>query len=113
MSRELVTEICAAQPGAECSAPWGEGLDRWQVGGRTFAVNNWKSGHVAVKTESAEAAEFLMETGAADREPELHPGWIALPLDAAPDEIAFRLRRAYRVVRTTLDPEIAKQIPGS
>lgn len=112
MSRELVNELCAAQPGAERTSPWGAGYDRWQVGGRTFAVTDWQSGHVAIKTESPEAAEFLIETGAADRKPELHAGWIALPLDAAPDEIALRIRRAYRLVRDALPDGAQAALPA-
>ena len=111
MSRELVNEICAAQPGAQWSEPWGPGYDCWKVGDRTFAVTSNAEGYVSVKTDSSEMAELLFETGVALRNQELHPGWIALPLDAAPDELAFRLRRSYRTVRAELPDGMRAHLP--
>lgn len=102
MSRELVNEICAAQPGAEWSDPWGGGHDCWKVGGKTFAVTGATSGLVSVKTDSTETAAFLIETGVAERAAYLHASWVALPLDSAPDELAHRIRHSYRIVRAGL-----------
>lgn len=102
MSRELVNEICAAQPGAVWSDPWGGGHDCWKVGGKTFAVTGAHSGLVSVKTDSIETAAFLIETGVGERAPYLHKSWVALPLDSAPDELAHRIRHSYRLVRAGL-----------
>ena len=111
MSRELVNEICAAQPGAEWSEPWGPGHDCWKIGERTFAVTCIAEGYVSVMADSSKMAELLFETGVALRSPELHPGWIALPLDAAPDELAYRLRRSYRNVHAQLSKPKRAPLP--
>ncbi|MTH34956.1 MmcQ/YjbR family DNA-binding protein [Paracoccus limosus] len=111
MSRELVNEICAAQPGAEWSDPWGGGHDCWKVGGKTFAVTGAVGTHVSVKTDSVETAAFLIETGAAERAPYLHASWVALPLDAAPDELAHRIRHSYRIVRAGLTRAAQAALP--
>ncbi len=111
MSRELVNEICAAQPGAEWSDPWGGGHDCWKVGGKSFAVTGVAGTHVSVKTDSVEMAQFLIETGVAERAPYLHASWVALPLDSAPDELAHRLRHSYRIVRSALPKKVLAGLP--
>jgi len=111
MSRELVNEICAAQPGAEWSDPWGGGHDCWKVGGKTFAVTGTAGTHVAVKTDGAELAAFLIETGVAERAAYLHRSWVALPLDSAPDELAHRIRHSYRLVRLALPKKVQAGLP--
>ncbi|MDT1061243.1 MmcQ/YjbR family DNA-binding protein [Paracoccus sp. CPCC 101403] len=111
MSRDLVNELCAAQPGAEWSDPWGGGHDCWKIGGKTFAVTGTAGTHVAVKTESAELAAFLIETGVAEHAPYLHRSWVALPLDSAPDELAHRIRHSYRLVRTGLPKKVQVGLP--
>src|SRR5690606_11198911 len=78
MSRDLVNEICAAQPGAEWSDPWGGGHDCWKVAGKIFALTGAVGTHVSVKTDSIEVAEFLIETGVADRAPYMHRSWVAM-----------------------------------
>lgn len=111
MSRELVNEICAAQPGAEWSDPWGGGDDCWKIGGKTFAVTGTVGTHVSVKTDSAETAAFLIETGVAERARYLHVSWVALPLDSAPDELAHRIRHSYRLVRAGLTKKAQASLP--
>ena len=111
MSRELVNEICAAQPGAECSDPWGDGHDCWKVGGKSFSIVGVARMHVSIKTDSIETAAFLIETGVADRAPYLHASWVALPLDSAPDELAHRIRQSYRIVRAALPHKTQAVLP--
>ncbi|WP_017997884.1 MULTISPECIES: MmcQ/YjbR family DNA-binding protein [Paracoccus] len=111
MSRELVNEICAAQPGAEWSDPWGGGHDCWKIGGKSFAVTGATNGLVSVKTDSAETARFLIETGVAERAAYLHASWVALPLDSAPDELAHRIRHSYRLVRGALPKKTQATLP--
>ncbi|MFT4013295.1 MAG: MmcQ/YjbR family DNA-binding protein [Paracoccus sp. (in: a-proteobacteria)] len=111
MSRDLVNEICAAQPGAELSDPWDGGHDCWKVGGRIFAMTGTAGTHVSVKTDSTETAAFLIETGVAARAPYLHRSWVALPLDSAPDELAHRLRHSYRLVRGALPKKVQAALP--
>ncbi|WP_134679288.1 MmcQ/YjbR family DNA-binding protein [Paracoccus ravus] len=111
MSRELVNGICAAQPGAEWSDPWGGGHDCWKVGGKIFALTGTVGTHVAVKTDSVETAAFLIETGLAERAPYLHRSWVTLPLDAAPDELGHRIRHSYRLVRLALPKRRQAELP--
>lgn len=111
MSRELVNEICAAQPGAEWSDPWGGGHDAWKVGGKMFAVIGAAGTHVSVKVDSVELAALLIETGVAERAPYMHRSWVALGLDAAPDELAHRLRHSYRIIRASLTRKLQAELP--
>lgn len=111
MSRDLVNEICSAQPGAEWSDPWGGGHDCWKIGGKSFAVTGTVSNHVSVKTDSVEMAVFLIETGVADQARYLHASWVALPLDSAPDELAHRIRHSYRLVRNALTKKLQATLP--
>ncbi|QEU09029.1 MmcQ/YjbR family DNA-binding protein [Paracoccus yeei] len=111
MSRELVNEICAAQPGSEWSDPWGGGHDCWKVGGKVFALIGVTGSHVSVKTDSTETATFLIETGVAERAAYLHASWVAMPMDAAPDELAHRIRHSYRLVRGGLTRKAQAALP--
>ena len=111
MSRELVNEMCAAQPGALWSDPWGGGHDCWKVGGKIFALIGAEGTHVSVKTSGAEIAELLIQTGVAERAPYLHRSWVALPLDSAPDELAHRVRHSYRLVRSGLAKKAQAALP--
>ena len=113
MSRDLVHEMSAAQPGAEWSDPWGGGHDGWKVGGKIFALVGAQGTHVSVKTDSVETAAFLIETGVAERAPYLHRSWVALPLDSAPDELAHRIRMSYRMVRASLPKKVQATLSGS
>lgn len=111
MSRELVNEMCAAQPGAEWSDPWGGGHDCWKVGGKIFALIGVEGTHVSVKTNGTEIAELLIQTGVAERAPYMHRSWVALPLDSAPDELAHRVRQSYRLVRAGLTKKAQGALP--
>ncbi|WP_041527218.1 MmcQ/YjbR family DNA-binding protein [Paracoccus aminophilus] len=102
MSRELVNDLCARQPGAAWSDPWGEGHDCWKVGGKIFALIGAASETVSVKTASPEMAELLIQTGVAERAKYLHRSWVAVPLDSAPDELLHRIRASYKLIRDKL-----------
>lgn len=111
MSRDLVNEICAAQPGAEWSDPWGDGHDCWKIGGKIFALTGALGESVSVKTRSVEEAAMLIETGIAWRARYLHRSWIALPLDSAPDELGHRIRVSYMVIRSGLTRRVLAELP--
>lgn len=111
MSRDLVNEICAAQPGAEWSDPWGDGHDCWKIGGKIFALTGALGESVSVKTRSVEEAAMLIETGIAWRARYLHRSWIALPLDSAPDELGHRIRVSYMVIRSGLTRRVLADLP--
>ena len=102
MSRATVNRICAALPGADVSDPWGGGHDCWKVGGKMFAVIAASLPTVAVKTDGIETAEMLIDAGLAQRAAYMHRSWVALPLDAAADELHNRIHESYRLIRGKL-----------
>lgn len=106
MSREFVNDYCATLPGAECSDPFG-GSDCWKVGGKIFALTGLSQPQlVSVKTDGIETAQMLIEGGFATRAPYLHQSWVALPLDAAPDELRHRIEVSYRLIRSKLPRKV-------
>lgn len=57
---------------------------------------------VAVKTDGIETAEMLIDAGLAQRAAYMHRSWVALPLDAAADELRHRIHESYRLIRGKL-----------
>lgn len=94
MSRKMVDQICAAQPGAVASDPSVE-LDSWKVGGKMFATFGNKIDGVSVKTDSIETATMLIDAGAASRAKYFHKSWVTVSFDAAEDELRHRLQVSY------------------
>ena len=83
MSRATVNAICQTFPGAEVSDPWGGGHDAWKVGGKMFASIGTKIPGVAIKTDSIETAEMLIEMGVGRKAPYFHRSWINVLLGPA------------------------------
>ena len=110
MTRETVNAICAALPGAEVSEPFGPGIDTWKVGGKIFACRGLQGG-VAVKTDSVETAEMLIDAGIGAKAPYFHRSWLLLPEDAAADELAHRIDASYRFVRAALPRKVQAALP--
>ena len=81
------------------------------MGGKVFALIGVTGSHVSVKTDSTETAAFLIETGVAERAAYLHASWVAMPMDAAPDELAHRIRHSYRLVRGGLTRKAQAALP--
>ncbi|MDB6181610.1 MmcQ/YjbR family DNA-binding protein [Paracoccus fistulariae] len=106
MSRETVNRICADLPGAERSDPWGGGHDCWKVGGKMFSVTGAVNQAVAVKTDSIETAEMLIEAGPARRAAYFHRSWVELPLNAPEDELRHRIETSYRIIRKALPKKL-------
>ena len=106
MSRDTANAICAALPGAEVSDPWGGGHDCWKVGGKMFAVMGASSWGVAVKTESIEMADVLVEAGAAWRDKYLHRSWVKVSWDLPEDELRERIASSYRLIRAGLPKKV-------
>ena len=102
MSRATVNAICQTFPGAEVSDPWGGGHDAWKVGGKMFASIGTKIPGVAIKTDSIETAEMLIEMGVGRKAPYFHRSWINVPWDLPEDELRQRLADSYRIVRAGL-----------
>ncbi|MBS0563464.1 MAG: MmcQ/YjbR family DNA-binding protein [Proteobacteria bacterium] len=106
MSRALINRICAAFPGAEVSDPWGGGHDAWKVGGKMFACIGAVMPGVAVKCDSVETAEMLIDAGVARRAPYFHRTWVNLPFEADEEELSHRLRQSYRLIRAGLPKRV-------
>ena len=83
MSRATVNAICQTFPGAEVSDPWGGGHNAWKVGGKMFACIGTKIPGVAIKTDSIETAEMLIEMGVGRKAPYFHRSWINVLLGPA------------------------------
>ena len=111
MTRAEVNALCAAHPGAGVSEPFGEGHEVWKVGGKIFAIVGTSTGAVSVKTEAIETAELLIEAGVATRAPYLHRSWVALPLNADPDELRHRVEASYRLIRASLPRRVQAELP--
>lgn len=111
MTRAEVNALCAAYPGAGVSEPFGEGHEVWKVGGKIFAIVGASTGAVSVKTDGIETAELLIEAGVATSAPYLHRSWVALPLNADPDELRHRVEASYRLIRASLPRRVQAELP--
>lgn len=110
MGRARINALCQALPGAEVSDPWGGGHDAWKVGGKMFACIGAVTPGVAVKTDSVETAEMLIEAGVGEKAPYFHRSWILLPLETPEDELRHRLRQSYQLVRASLTKKAQAQL---
>ena len=106
IDRDTVNAICAPLPGAEVSDPWGGGHDAWKVGGKMFACIGSMTPGVAVKTDSVETAEMLIEAGVGVRAPYFHRSWVLLPWEAEAEEARHRLVASYKIVRSGLTKKV-------
>ncbi|VVT07699.1 MmcQ/YjbR family DNA-binding protein [Hoeflea sp. EC-HK425] len=111
MSRETVNSICATFPGAEVSDPWGGGHDAWKVGGKMFASIGAVTPSVAVKTDSVETADMLIEMGVGAKAPYFHRSWVLLDWDMQPEELEARILQSYRLIRTGLPKKTQAGLP--
>ncbi|MCX7299943.1 MAG: MmcQ/YjbR family DNA-binding protein [Rhodobacterales bacterium] len=106
MSRDRVNCICATFAGAEVSDPWGGGHDVWKVGGKMFASVGAIQTGVAVKTDSIETAQMLIDSGFGERARYLHRSWLYLPEDTDDPELHHRLRTSYLIIRAGLPKKV-------
>ena len=111
MSREIVNAVCAGLPGAEKSDPWGGGHDAWKVGGKMFACIGAVLPGVSVKTPDVETAAMLIEARVATKAPYFHRSWVLLPWGTPEEELAHRLRVAYRTIRAGLPKRVQAGLP--
>ncbi|WP_172295856.1 MmcQ/YjbR family DNA-binding protein [Pseudoruegeria sp. HB172150] len=110
MTRDDLNAICAAQAGAEVSDPWGGGHDAWKVGGKMFACIGAVQPGIAVKTDSVETAEMLIDAGLAQKARYMHRSWVLIPLETAPDEARHRIETSYRLIRDKLPKKVQAQL---
>ena len=110
MSRATVNAICSTFPGAVVSDPWGDGHDAWKIGGKMFACMGAREEGVAVKTDSIETAEMLIEAGVGRKARYFHRSWINLSWDLAEDRLRKRLAVSYRIVRSGLPRRVQAEL---
>ena len=106
MTRDEMNAICAELPGAEVSDPWGGGHDAWKVGGKMFACIGSVTPGMAVKTDSIETAEMLIDAGVGSKARYFHRSWLLLPWETEPAEARHRIEVSYRLVRAKLPKKI-------
>ena len=56
----------------------------------------------AVKTDSIETAQMLIDVGVAVKAPYFHRSWVNLPWGTSEEELRHRLTASYRLVRSGL-----------
>ena len=106
MTRDDFNAICAKLPGAEVSDPWGGGHDAWKVGGKMFASVGVHTPGIAVKTDSVETAQMLIDAGIASKAPYFHKSWVLLPWDVAEDEAQHRIKSSYDLIFSRLTKKL-------
>lgn len=106
MSRDVVNQICTSLPGAEVSDPWGGEHDAWKIGGKMFACRGMSQDFTAVKTDSIETAEMLIELGVGTKAAYFHKSWISLPDGSDPEELRHRIEASYRIIRKGLTKKL-------
>jgi len=111
VSRDLVTRLCRALPGAEWSEPFGPGTDVWKVGNKIFAAIGSENLGVSVKVPDVDTAEMLRDAGIATKAPYFHKTWVRVPFSAGEDEIAHRLRVSYDTIRASLPKKLQATLP--
>ncbi len=110
MGRATVNTICSTFPGAVVSDPWGDGHDAWKIGGRMFACMGAREEGVAVKTDSIETAEMLIEAGIGRKARYFHRSWINLSWDLPEGRLRQRIAVSYRIVRSGLPKRIQAEL---
>lgn len=105
--RAFVNAVCASFPGAEVSQPFSPDQDCWKVGGKIFAIIGQMGDGVSVKTDHAETARLLIETGRAIRAPYLHASWARILFGQVPqDELRERISTSYALIRAGLPRKV-------
>ena len=110
--RERINEICKTLPGAKVSDPWGGGHDAWKIGGKMFACIGAVIPGVAVKTDSIETAEMLIQAGVGAKAPYFHRSWVLLPFDTLDADLRHHLTESYRRVRARLTKKAQRALPA-
>ncbi|SHE44546.1 Predicted DNA-binding protein, MmcQ/YjbR family [Loktanella atrilutea] len=111
MSRQTVSRLCAALPGATLDHNFGPDHDSWKIGGKLFAIVGSQAHGVSVNTDSVETARMLIDAGVATRAPYCHASWVSVPMEAAAEEMAHRIAVSYRLVRASLTRKAQAALP--
>jgi len=106
MTAEIVNQICEILPGATWADPSEGQLASWKVGGKMFACLAGEGNGVAVKTDSVETAQMLIDAGAAQKARYFHRSWVALPFPVAQDEARHRIQVSYDLIVSKLPKKL-------
>lgn len=107
MTRAIIDKICESLPGATWADPSEGELASWKVGGKMFAclAGEGQTG-VAVKTDSIETAQMLIDAGAAEKARYFHRSWVALPFPVTEDEARHRIQVSYDLIVSKLPKKL-------
>ncbi len=111
MTRQTISSLCAALPGATLEHSFGPDHDVWKVGGKVFATIGAKGDGLAVKCASIDEALHLQDLFGWPKAPYFHRSWVHIPLDADPDELAHRISRSYNIIRQSLTKKAQAALP--
>lgn len=111
MTAEIVNQICETLPGATWADPSEGQLASWKVGGKMFACLAGEGNGVAVKTDSVETAQMLIDAGAAQKARYFHRSWVALPFPVAQDEARHRVQVSYDLIVSKLPKKLRDSLP--
>lgn len=106
MTRDEMNAICAEQPWAEVSDPWGGGHDAWKVGGKMFACIGTSTPGIALTNDSTETAEMLITAGIGQKVAYFHRSWVLLPWATEADEARHRIETSYKIIRSKLTKKL-------
>ena len=107
MSAEVITRFCKTLKAAECVNTFGPEHDVWKIGGKVFAIVNVARGSVSFKCAGIEAAQMLIESGAAHKAPYCHASWaMVVPGEMPDDELSARIEGSFRIIRGSLSKKL-------
>ena len=102
-----IDDFCATLSAAKCVQSFGPEHNVWKIGGKVFAIVSIPRGSVSFKCADIEAAQMLIESGAAHKAPYCHASWAMVVQGEMPDEELFaRLTASYTIMRRSLPKKV-------
>jgi predicted DNA-binding protein (MmcQ/YjbR family) len=113
LSALLISQFCGTLKAATCVNTFGPEHDVWKIGGKVFAIVSKPRDSVSFKCTDVEAAQMLIETGAAHKAPYCHASWAMVVYGAMPDEeLQARLNRSYSIILSGFSQKARHAILG-
>ncbi|MGL4404183.1 MAG: MmcQ/YjbR family DNA-binding protein [Notoacmeibacter sp.] len=111
MSAQRINEFCGNLFAATCVNSFGPEHDVWKIGGKVFAIVSRPRGSVSFKCNDIEAAQLLIESGAAHKAPYCHASWAMVVYGEMPDdELNARLSASYTIMRKSLPKKVQAEL---
>lgn len=107
-----IDKICGTLPGAEKSDPSNGDLDSWKLDGKMFACLAGGPDGVAVKCDSVETVEMLIDAGVGTKAPYFHKSWIRLPDGVNDGDLEHRIYASYDKIRSGLTKKKQAELPA-